>query len=61
MRKYPIVYKVVAEPTIFMDAKFRRSVRYFCSLTRAERWGTMFLRKNPNGEALVLTKKRRGT
>jgi hypothetical protein len=61
MRKHPIVYKVVADPTIFMDAKFRRSIRYFCSEGRATAWGRTYLRRNPHGEALILTKKRRGT
>ena len=51
---------MVAEPTLFMDAKFKYTVRYFCSFWRAYWWGRRYLRENPCGEVCFFKKKRRG-
>lgn len=57
--KYPTVFRVDAEPTLFMDAKFKRTRRYFATMRRARSWARIYCYRNPCGEAVIAHKPRR--
>lgn len=59
--RYQIVWRAVATPTPFMDAKFRPIIRYFARESRAFAWARAYCATNRFGKVTVSQKPRRGT
>lgn len=58
-RSRPVVFRATAEPSLFMDAKFKLSIHYFATMRRAKRWSRRYLCHNPGGAVDIAQRSRR--